>query len=463
MGKPIKVLFASAINPAREIESLYPPLGPAYLSAYLKKYLGKRKVSFELISGDFAAAIRKDKPDILGITCVSQNYQRAKDVAKVAKKMGVPHVLIGGSHISLYPLSLDKNIDVGIIGEGEETFLELIKVFFKKKSFETKDLSLIKGLAYWDKGKIKLSSHRPLIEPLDKIPMPDRTLFKVDPNKAYIFSSRGCPYRCIFCASSMMWNKVRFHSSQYVFREIKSLVNKYAVKRIDFCDDLFIADKKRLKKLVFLLEKEGLNKKVQFHVAGRANLIDDEICILLKKMNVKGLSLGLESGSPEILRYLKGDSVTVDDNLKAINTITKHGLYCMASFIIGSPIDTKKTILETLEFIKKSKLDEVTVYTLTPFPGTPIWDYAVKNKILPGNPEEIDWQKLDIEYQYSHDQNVHLAKNLNREDLYNLYLLFKKEERKRLVLKAAKMVFSNPCRLIYHLRLKLQRKIKRQK
>jgi len=446
----VNVLFINMINPMRGIENLYPPLGPAYLASYIHKHMGRRKVKFQMISAKFEKEILELKPDIVAISCVSQNYNRAKYIARFSKKVGVSYVLLGGCHISLIPLSLDPHIDIGIIGEGEQTFLELMNIFVSKKKFDVKDLLSINGLAYWNDGEVKLTPDRSLIKSIDDIPMPDRTLFKVDKNKAYMFSSRGCPYKCVFCASTRLWDKVRFHSANYVVEEIKEMVFKYGVKSIDFYDDLFVANKKRLTKMVPLIKKQGLNKIVEFNVTGRANLIDDEICHLLKQMNVKTVSLGLESGSPEILKYLKGGNVTVEDNFKAVETIKKHGLYCIGSFIIGSPTDTRETIMDTLNFIRKSKLDEFAVYTLTPFPGTPVWEYAEKKNLIPFKVGSFDWSRLDVEYSYSHFRNIHLVKNITRDELYQLYLLFKKEQTRRNILKAGRLFFTNPSRFFYH-------------
>jgi len=450
-NNPIKVLFVNMVNPMRDVENSYPPLGPAYLAAYVHKHINNGKVNFQLISADFEAKITELKPDIVGITCVSQNYDRARDLAKFSKSADIPYVLIGGSHISLCPESLDINMDIGVIGEGEVTFLELIKSLIQKGKLEVVELAKIPGLAYWDKDKIQLTMKRGLINDLDSIPMPDRSLFSVDVNKTHMFSSRGCPYRCVFCASSKLWERARFHSAKYIFEEIKTLVNNYGVKRIDFFDDLFVANLKRIDELGDLLEKEKFVNKVQFYILARADLINNKLCKALKKMNVKGVSFGLESGSPEILEYLKGQSVRVEDNTNAVNTIKEHGFWCMGSFVIGTPLDTRQTILETLSFIKKSKLDEFAVYALTPLPGTPIWKYAVDNGLIPKELEKIDWNKIDIEYSLSHDYNIHLAKNLTRQEFYELYLLFDPEKRKKRIKRGLKLLFTNPNRFYYNL------------
>ncbi|MDD4353622.1 MAG: radical SAM protein [Candidatus Nanoarchaeia archaeon] len=451
MKDKIKFLFLNMVNPQRATEKLYPPLGPAYLVSYIKKYLkDSDKIEFSMISGNFEENIKNLKPDILGITCVSQNYEYAKKIAKFSKKIGIKYVLIGGSHISLCPSSLDKNIDIGVIGEGEETFLELIKLYLKNQKFTISGLAKIKGIGYWN-NNLKFTKKRELMPNIDIIPLPDRSLFKIDSDEAYMFSSRGCPYKCVFCASSRLWEKVRFHSAKYVFNEIKELINKYHVKKISFWDDLFIANKQRVKELVKLLEKEKITGTVEFHVRARANLVDDAICSLLKKMNVKSVSMGLESGSPKILNYLKGDSVNVAHNFNAVETIKKYGMYCSASFVIGTPLDTKETIMETLNFIKKSKLDDFEVYTLTPFPGTPVWDYAIKKKLISKKISNFNWKNLDIDYSKSHQYNIHMASNITKEELYSLYLEFEKEKRKRKLIKIAK----NPFKIIRFIKKKL--------
>jgi radical SAM superfamily enzyme YgiQ (UPF0313 family) len=456
--KSIKILFINMINPQRDLEIAYPPLGPAYLVSYIKKYLKYKNIKFKLISNKFEENIKLIKPDIVAITCVSQNYNQAKLIAKFSKKNLSSMVFIGGSHISLCPASLDPLMDIGVLGEGEQTFLELLSLYIKKSIFLHKDLLKIKGIIYWNKKKLVLTKKRELIMPLDKIPIPDRSLFKIDPNNTYMFSSRGCPYSCIFCAASRLWQCIRFHSAEYVFSEIKELIYKYGVKKINFHDDLFVANKQRIKELVSLLKKENLLGKVEFYVSARANLINDELCLLLKEMNVKSIYMGLESGSPKILKFFKGSSVTVNDNFNAVETIKKYGFTCIASFIIGAPMDTKETILDTLNFIKKSRLDDFTIYTLSPYPGTPIGDYAQKKGLLNFNSESFDWSSLDQEYLKAYKYKVHLAKNVSREELHSLFLKFVSERNKRVFFNRIRIFFTNPQRVINFIKKKLSKK-----
>ncbi|MFA5303292.1 MAG: radical SAM protein [Candidatus Nanoarchaeia archaeon] len=456
MVKNIKILFVNIVNTKNDNEIIYPPLGLAYLVSYAKKYLKNKNVIFKVISNNYEENIKQIKPDIIGLTCVSQNYEKAKNIAKFSKENSSALILIGGSHISLCPTSLDKNMDIGVLGEGEETFTKLIDLFIKKKKkILVEDLAKIQGIIYWNKNNIIFTKKRDFIMQLDKIPFPDRSLFKINPNDAYMFSSRGCPYNCIFCAASKLWKNIRFHSAEYVVNEIKELITKYKVKNIKFHDDLFIANKARIKEIARLMKKEKLTGKVEFDVSARANLITDELCILLKKMNVKSIFMGLESGSPKILKYLKGDSVSIQDNIRAIKTIKKHGFKCTGSFIIGTPLDTKETILDTLRFIKKVKLDNFDVFVLIPMPGTSMWDYAQKNGLITTNLEKFDWLSLDEDYKKSHKRNIHLAKNLTPKELYSLFLKFNFEKNKMVFFNRLKRVIRNPMRLINYIKRKL--------
>ena len=147
-------------------------------------------------------------------------------------------------------------MNVGVIGEGEETILELFELFLKKGNLDSEGLGQIRGIVYRNPGgDLHLTEKRPPLSPLDRISMPARDLLSIEKH-SYLFSSRGCPFRCVFCASSRYWGPVRFFSAEYVVREIRELVDTYGVKLISFYDDLMIADGPRLKKIVSLLQRE---------------------------------------------------------------------------------------------------------------------------------------------------------------------------------------------------------------
>jgi len=395
-------------------------LGPAYLVSYIRDKLGD-DFEFKIINNNIKLELEKFKPDLVSISSVTQNYNIAKNYAKITKKRGIP-VIIGGIHISLLPQTLDKNMDVGVIGEGEETIVFLIKLFISG-NFNKKHLSKINGLVYWDGNMLKQTPKRELINPLDKVPFPARDLLNIS-EFTHIFTSRGCPYKCCFCSSCRFWKTVRFFSAKYVINEIEELIEKYHATKIVFMDDLFIADKKRLKELVSLIKKRGINKKVEFWIQVRANLVDEDTVKLLKIMNATNVTMGLETGCKKTLEFLKGKTVTIDQNKNAINLLNKYGFNIFSFFIIGSPKETKDEMLETLNFIKTNKINTFKTFILTPLPATPMWKYAKKRGLVSDN---MDWSKLDVNYDDNHENAIVLSEILTKEELYQMYLLFQKE------------------------------------
>lgn len=421
----LRILLLDAINPDIELETRYPSLGLAYLSSFIKAKLGQKKVEVKIIYRDLEREITQFKPHLLGIRSVSQNYQRAKEYARIGKQAKLP-VIIGGIHITSLPKTLDHAMDVGVLGEGEATFWELIKTFLENGNFPPRKLAKIPGIIFWHNSKLKTSPAAAPITNLDDLPFPDRNLLEIRPH-TYMFTSRGCPFKCSFCASTRFWEKLRFFSAEYVAEEIEELITKYKVRFISFYDDLFIADLSRIEKLVGILGKRKLIGKVKFSCSCRANLITEKSASLLKKMGVASVGMGLESGTNGVLKFLKGETASVDQNERAIKILHKYGICANASFVIGSPRETRGQILKTLEFIRKNDLDFADTYLLTPFPGTPIWGYASKRGLAS---EKMDWGLLNVNFSAQPKRAIILSELLSREELWGLYRLFQRERLK---------------------------------
>ena len=426
MGKK-RIMFINTVDHKNEVETHYSPLGLGYLVSSLRQEFGHEHIEFKIVDRQIEEQIKTFKPHIVGITSVSQNYNRAIEYARVAKKYSLP-VVIGGVHISALPSTLTSDMDVGVIGEGEDTIVELFDLFAKKGSFDRKELAKIEGVVFRDAEKrIIITEPRKAIEPLDRIPFPSRDLFNIK-QSTYMFTSRGCPYRCTFCASCRFWGRVRFFSAEYVVKEIKELINKYNVKKITFWDDLFVANKERLKKMLVLMKKEGILGKVRFGCNIRSNLVADDLISLIKKMNVKSVGMGLESGSPNSLKYLKGDNICINDHINAINTLRKFGIKLHTGFIIGSPKEAREDILQTLAFIKENKIKRFNIYVLTPYPGTPVWEYARTRNLVS---EDMDWETLNVNFGVCHANAIILSEKLTRDEIYELFLLFADIKKKR--------------------------------
>jgi anaerobic magnesium-protoporphyrin IX monomethyl ester cyclase len=410
----MKVLLVNAIKLERFLETRFPPVNLAYLAAVLRNNFPD--INIKIIDRNVKSELDSFKPDVVGISSVTQNFNVATEYARMAKSAAAK-VLIGGVHISLMPQSMTNNMDIGVIGEGEETIVDVFK-----NNFE--NLENIKGIAYWKGGDVKLTPPRELIENLDTIPYPARDLLDIE-DHTLMFTSRGCPYRCIFCSSCKFWKTARFHSAEYVVNEIKLLKDKYHVKYIDIADDLFIADKKRLRDIVDLIKREKIDMK--FGCDARANMVDDETMKLLKEMNVQKIVYGLESGNDRVLTYLKGidgkPTVTVQQNYDAVKIANKYGILVNAGFVIGSPDETREEILDTLRLARTSGLNHFEPYVITPLPGTGIWEIAKKKGLVSDN---MDWSKLDVMFGENYKDAIIISDKLSREELHELYNRFKK-------------------------------------
>jgi len=383
-----------------------PHFGLTCLAAFIKEKLPEVKIS--IVEGvDPIKEILVKEPDLIGITSDTIAFTRTlKLVKKIKSKFDSP-IIIGGVHITALPETLNPAFQLGVIGEGEITLLELLKVFKKYRGFPKRAIAEIKGIVFRDKKRLITTGKREPISDIDSLPYPARDLTPMEElylkdqlnlfgvrRLATMMTSRGCPYGCVFCGSPVQWPGVRFHSPEYVVKEMKFLLKKYRIDGVMFWDDLFITPEARLVKLVKLIKKEGLHKKLTFFGYARANLINEKVCRILQEINTKRLIFGLESGSEKILGYLKKHSVTIADNQRAVKLCRKYGITTSSGFIVGTPGEKIKDLKKTYQFIKKYPLDNMHIFFLTPYPGTEIWNIAQKKGLVS---EEMDFGSLFVQ------------------------------------------------------------------
>jgi radical SAM superfamily enzyme YgiQ (UPF0313 family) len=353
------------------------------------------------------AEIIATNPDIVGFTSNSESFSRTLDTASRLRRIINVPFLLGGVHISAIPLTLPDFFDIGVVGEGEKTAVELLSVFERDGSFSKDKLKGIKGIVFHEETGPYLTGPREQISDLDELPFPARELVKMDAyfNRQFnlfgakrvvsVMTSRGCVYRCIFCGSPVQWKSVRFHSAGYVVREIESVIEAYKADGIMFWDDLFITPQSRLKELVRLIKEKGIDKRVTFWGYVRANLLNHEVCRLLKEMNVRRVIFGLESGSERILGYLKKNSVTIQDNRRAVKLCREYGITTSSGFIVGTPGENAEDLKLTYSFMRDYPLDNTQIYTLIPYPGTEIWKIAESRNIV--NSADMAWERLRVQ------------------------------------------------------------------
>lgn len=380
------------------------PFNLVSLATYLTihKIVSKEDIKILDYDEDLIAYATYKRPDVIGFSVLTSSYQYCVKIASKIKKIYNPTMLIGGPHISGVPQSLQFPFDIGVIGEGEQTLAELLKMLQKKDPLSHDQLFKIKGIAYRHNGKVIVTPPRPFLKAKD-IPYNDysfiprekifsyRTILHGDVVRmvkwTHLSSSRGCPYKCIYCANRTIWTNasgVRFYDVKRVGKELEFMYKNYGIECIVFWDDTFAISKQRLRELIEELKKRKLLGKLVFdHIFIKSNLIDEEFALLLKEFGVISVFLGIESGSQRIMNLLKNKSQTINDVKNAIQIFSKYKIGIVGSFMVFSPTETIKDLTKTLTFIRwfvrqKNSLS-LGITTTTPFPGTKLWEDSMNN------------------------------------------------------------------------------------
>ncbi|MDY6877949.1 MAG: radical SAM protein [Chloroflexota bacterium] len=418
--------------------------GLGYIAAYVRREIPEVKV--QIIKGDptwVERAVKEYHPEVVGLSTVSQYYCMAVEAADICHRLGA-FVVIGGHHVSALPGSMTPSMKLGVMGEGEDTMLDICRTFLDKGP-DRSAFAAIPGTALLDgPGQSKPRSEhpqmrmnipivmgepRPLHKSLDDFAFPARDLMHVRHGESVgIITSRGCPYRCVFCASSAFWKRVRFHSAEYVVTEIKEVVERYRTPHIYFWDDLFVADFERIKKITALLQHEPALKGTKFSCTCRANLANDELARVLKEMNVIEVMIGFESMAPDTLRYLK-PHVTVEHNRQAMRVFHQHEINVTGFFVIGSPKETHEEIEQTLDFVRTAPLYRAEAYLLTPLPGTPVWEYALQRGLI--DPDNVPWERLYIDNPDDPKNGIYLSETMSAKDLRRYWHEFQRVRQRK--------------------------------
>ena len=373
-----------------------PPLGIAYIAAVLEtggievKIIDApaAEIDFETIRNE----IKNYSPDIVAITSVTPTISSALKIAEISKKV-CPRALtvLGGYHPTFTHNELLKNdyIDVVVLGEGEYTMLELVQAVNNGE-----DLRKVKGIVC----KNFKTPPREIIEDLDSIPFPARHLLPMDDYKIMnmkfpigtLISGRGCPYHCSFCASSAMHgHKLRLRSSKNVVDEMEHLIEDHNAEILAFMDDTFTLNKKRVYDICDDLKERKIDN--YWGCTARVDTISND---LLKKMKDAGcitLLLGVESADQQTLDELNKQT-TINRIKKTFELTKKHGVRTIASVALGMPGDTRKSIENTIKFVKSLEPNYAIFSLATPYPGTDFYMKSIEGNLI----KTDDWSKFSL-------------------------------------------------------------------
>jgi radical SAM superfamily enzyme YgiQ (UPF0313 family) len=304
---------------------------------------------------------------------------------KIKQKLPGITAVAGGPHLDVFPqesLEYSDLLDFGVVGEGEETVVEL----FDAVRTNGNPLSEIKGIVYREGNDIVFTGKRPPLKDLDSLPYPDFSGLPVNNYYSnveksapfiYIFAARGCPYNCRYCRNSIKGR--RAHSVDYVIDYVKFMKKQYGIKEVAFYDETFTFDKKRTLLFCERYEAEGIG--LPYSIRTRVNHVDEETIIALKESGCYRIHYGVESGTQEILDKMNR-RISLEQVREAVALTKKHGILVAANFMIGYIDESKATYERTIKFIKELDPDSVNLFITTVLPGTDLYSEVFERGIL---------------------------------------------------------------------------------
>jgi len=375
----------------REVGNIQQPLGIAYIAAVLEKEGYEVKIIDALVK-DYEEnfIIEKAKtfnPDLIGITSTTAGINSAVSLANLLKKTIKCPIIIGGAHVTAVPSKVMENdcFDLGIIGEGEKTIIEIVSKIKECEDIKNKS---IKGIVYKKNNKIIITKKREYIADLDTLPFPARHLlppltdYKPTPASCRytplgsMITSRGCVHRCLYCDRAVFGQVFRARSVNNVIAEIEYLVKEYHVREIKFWDDTLSLNKERMINIC----KEIVNRKINISwtCIARVNHMNEEVLKWMKKAGCWQIAYGIESGDNNILKIAKKDT-TVELVREIVNLTIRTGIEARGFFMLGLPGETEESMQKTIDFAKSLPLDNASFYITTIYPNTELWNMAINS------------------------------------------------------------------------------------
>ncbi len=365
-----------------EEKGVFPPLGVAYIAAVLRNYGHESQIidmeAENLTYQETLAKIKAFSPDVVGLSFVTAGYKNYRELsALIRNELGIDLIISGGPHVSAKPEEAIPYADIGVIGEGEYTTVEILNALENNKPLER-----IKGIIFQKDHKLIKTPPRPPIEDVDTIPFPARDLLNMElygDNKGSIMTSRSCPFNCIFCASRQIFGRgFRARSPENVVDEIELLVDQYNVEKLRILDDMFTFDKKRVFEICRLIKNRNIQLRWELTNGTRVNSVTPELLKAMKEAGLYRVYYGIESGSPKVLKALR-KGITIDQVRKAVQWTKDAGIEVGGFFMIGNPTETLEDVRLTEKLIQELDLDYVHISITTPYPGSDLYNWVDKN------------------------------------------------------------------------------------
>jgi magnesium-protoporphyrin IX monomethyl ester (oxidative) cyclase len=400
--------------------NVFPPIPLSYVAAVLEeanevhvidaptegrknlKEVNKTTYRVGLSNNQIGEKIKLWAPEVVIIEIPFSGWARtAFEVSSKVKQINNKIItILFGQHPSARPIACLQrdSIDFVVIGEAENTIKELVE-YLKAGSSK---LEKIKGLAFIKNDKIVMTPIRPVIENLDTLPMPARHLLpmneyavavKENPLRGVIkkpwtimITSRGCPFRCVFCTHHTVWGrKWRGRSPQNVVAEIEHLIKNYGIKQIDFLDDNMTLDRNRMEGICDLIVKKQLHVEWFTPSGVRADTLDESLLRKMKKAGCKKIRVAPESGVQKIVDTVIKKNLDLKSVEKAVRLCKKVGLKVGCFFVIGLIGETKDDIKDTINYayrLRQLGADSFIFSIASPIYGTELYEQAKREGFL---------------------------------------------------------------------------------
>lgn len=345
--------------------------------------------------------IKKEGYDIVGFTSTTPLFPQiillSREIKKISKSI---FTIAGGPHCSALPEEsiCEADLDAVCAGEGEYLLAQIA---------DGENLDKIAGLTYKQKdGKIRVNENRPWLQNLDDLPMPAWDLFNLNdykllasplvsknPPVGFLETTRGCVYKCDFCANIPNYGRLlRKKSIDRVIEEVKYL-KSFGFNEFALTDNIFTTDVERTKEICRRIINEKVKISWQCHNGIRVDTGDEEMFKLMKKAGCYRVAFGFESGNDEILRkFGKGGKASMEQAFNIVRMVRKAGIEILGYFMLGLLDDTEETMIETIEFGRKLDLDLVKIGYCIPFPGTSMYNTLKQKRLL----KSKSWESYNV-------------------------------------------------------------------
>lgn len=408
--RPLKIFLAS-LGFRKTILGVTPPLGIMYIAAYIRQKFNVQiriinQKLFNTPNDEIVKQANEFGADIIGLSVMTTNaYSLPYITSHMKKALPRSLIVIGGPHVSAFgERSLEGNVaDIAVPYEGEITFETIVNAYLGNGY-----ISDTPGIfRRTNDGIVTNPGTIPLVEDVDKLPFPAYDLIDLKPywkiqsmtllvhrKYASLFSSRGCPFKCIYC-HRIFGDKFRIHSAERVIEEMEFCIKNYGVGDFEIYDDIFNHDKKRLFEICDLISRRGIKVGLSFPNGLRVDELNKSSIDALANAGMYFCSCPLESGSPRIQKMM-GKNLNLRKYLENVEYMDSKRIFTFGFVMMGFPNETEDDLKQTLDVACKSKLHAASIYTVTPFPNTVVYDVAMRN-----NPDKLKYINYD-DNEYSH-------------------------------------------------------------